>query len=137
MIVFDLQCGEAACFAGDRFEAWFRSNADYEEQRAAGMVQCPFCESTSVTKAPMAPSVPRRTNGEMLARIAAVQAEMLRNSTWVGDGFIETARAMHCGEIEPAQVHGNATLAEAASLAEEGIPVAPLPLPVVPPPQVN
>jgi hypothetical protein len=44
---------------------------------------------------------------------------------------------MHSGEIEPAQVHGQATLAEAKSLVEEGVPVAPLPLPVVPPTQVN
>jgi hypothetical protein len=44
---------------------------------------------------------------------------------------------MHSGEIEPAQVHGNATLEQAKSLADDGIPVAPLPLPVTPPSQVN
>lgn len=44
---------------------------------------------------------------------------------------------MHSGEIEPELVHGQATLADAKSLAEDGIPVAPLPLPVVPPTQVN
>ena len=65
------------------------------------------------------------------------QAEILRNSRWVGDQFVETARAMHSGEAEPEQVHGNATLAQAKSLAEDGVPVAPLPLPVVPPSQVN
>jgi hypothetical protein len=44
---------------------------------------------------------------------------------------------MHSGEIAPEQVHGQATLAEARSLAEDGVPVAPLPLPVVPPGEVN
>ena len=44
---------------------------------------------------------------------------------------------MHSGEAEPEQVHGNATLAQAKSLAEDGVPVAPLPFPVVPPSQVN
>jgi hypothetical protein len=44
---------------------------------------------------------------------------------------------MHSGEIEREQVHGNATLEQAKSLVDEGIPVAPLPLPVVPPSQVN
>jgi len=44
---------------------------------------------------------------------------------------------MHSGEIAPALVHGNATLAEAKSLVDDGVPVSPLPLPVVPPTQVN
>lgn len=132
MIVFDLQCLDG----GETFEAWFRSNADFDEQREAGLVQCPFCESTRIAKAPMAPRVPRKGT-DPLATLAAVQAEMLKDSRWVGDQFAETARAMHSGEIEPEQVHGQATLADAKSLAEDGIPVAPLPLPVVPPTQVN
>ena len=58
---------------------------------------------------------------------------MLKNSRWVGDEFADTARAMHAGEIEPEQVHGNATLAQAKALVDDGVPVAPLPLPVIPP----
>ena len=132
MIVFDLQCLDG----GETFEAWFRSNADFDEQREAGLVQCPFCESSRVAKAPMAPRVPRKGT-DPLAALAAVQAEMLKDSRWVGDEFAETARAMHSGEIEPEQVHGQATVADAKSLTEDGIPVASLPLPVVPPTQVN
>ena len=62
---------------------------------------------------------------------------MLKNSRWVGDRFADTARAMHSGEIEHEQVHGQATLEQAKSLVDDGIPVAPLPLPVVPPSPVN
>ena len=40
-------------------------------------------------------------------------------------------------EIAPEQVHGNATPEQAKSMAEDGIPVAPLLLPVTPPSQVN
>jgi hypothetical protein len=69
--------------------------------------------------------------------MAAVQAELLKDSRWVGDGFADTARAMHSGEIEREQVHGNATLEQAKSLVDDGVPVAPLPLPVLPPNQVN
>jgi hypothetical protein len=137
MIVFDLHCREASCTWGETFEAWFRSNADFEQQCSAGLVQCPVCGSPSIEKAPMAPSVLRKGGSSLLARVAAVQAEMLKNSRWVGDEFVDTARAMYSGEIEPAQVHGNATLDQAKSLAEDGIPVAPLPLPVTPPSQVN
>ena len=133
MIVFDLQCRDDCA----PFEAWFGSNADYETQREAGLVQCPVCRSTDVRKAPMAPSVPRKAADGPIARLAALQGELLKNSRWVGDEFTDTARAMHLGEIEHQQVHGNATLEQARSLAEDGIPVAPLPLPVTPPNQVN
>ena len=133
MIVFDLQCLNG----GETFEAWFRSGSDYDEQLAAGLVQCPFCQSANIAKAPMAPQVPRKGADNPLARVAAIQAEMLKESRWVGDQFADTARAMHSGEIEREQVHGQATLAQAKSLVEEGVPVAPLPLPVVPPDQVN
>jgi hypothetical protein len=133
MIVFDLQCLDG----GETFEAWFGSNADYEEQRSGGLVQCPVCQSSNVAKAPMAPRVPHKGGDNPLVRLAAMQSEMLKNSRWVGDQFAETARAMHSGEIEQEQVHGSTSLAEAKSLVDEGIPVAPLPLPVVPPTDVN
>lgn len=138
MIVFDLLCSES----GDRFEAWFGSNADFDRQIALGLVQCPFCQSHQVTKAPMAPWVPRSGGsesgvGEVMAKLASLQAELLRGSRWVGDQFTETARAMHLGEIDTNPVHGEATAAQARSLVEDGVPIAPLPLPVVPPDQVN
>ena len=133
MIVFDLQCRDG----GETFEAWFRSNADFEEQRQAGLVECPFCQSANVAKAPMAPGVPKKGSDNPLARLAAMQAEMLGNSRWVGDKFADTARAMHSGEIEREQVHGNATLEQAKSLVDDGVPVSPLPFPVIPPNQVN
>lgn len=133
MIVFDLQC----CEGGETFEAWFRSSTDFEEQNAAGLVQCPVCQSARVIKAPMAPRVPRKGSASPIARLAELQTEMLKNSRWVGDQFTETARAMHSGEVAPEQVHGSATLEEARSLVDDGISVAPLPLPVMPPSQVN
>jgi hypothetical protein len=133
MIVYDLQCGDGC----GTFEAWFNSSSDYDEQRAGGLVQCPFCQSSEVAKAPMAPRLPKKASANPLAKLAAIQAEMLKDSRWVGDRFAETARAMHSGEIEPEQVHGRTTLEQAKSLVEDGVPVAPLPLPVVPPSQVN
>jgi hypothetical protein len=133
MIVFDLQCRDG----GETFEGWFRSNADYEEQRDAGLVQCPFCQSAQIEKAPMAPRVPRKGTDNPLARLAAAQAELLKDSRWVGDEFADTARAIHSGEMEPQQVHGSATIEQAKALVDDGVPVAPLPLPVRPPNQVN
>jgi hypothetical protein len=138
MIVFDLHC----LASGDLFEAWFRSNADFERQREQGLVQCPFCQSSRVTKAPMAPLVPRSCDSgssvrDAIAQLAELQAELLRDSRWVGNEFADTARAMHLGEIDTTPVHGEATAEQARSLVDDGVPIAPLPLPVVPPNQVN
>lgn len=132
MIVFDLQCQDG----GETFEAWFRSTADYDQQREAGLVHCPICQSANVCKAPMAPCVPRK-GSDPIARLAAIQAELLKESRWVGRDFPKAARAMHAGEIEREQVHGQATLEEARALVDDGVPVAPLLLPVTPPSQIN
>ena len=155
MIVFDLSCAD-----GHRFEGWFGSSADYDDQQARGLIACPHCGSADVAKAPMAPAVPAKGNTrqdvlppqaaqpmantpmppqvqQALAALAKAQAEALKKSTWVGDRFAEESRAMHYGERDEAPIHGQATLAEAKALIEEGVPVAPLPFPVAPPEKLN
>ncbi len=140
MIVFDL-----ACAAGHVFEAWFGSSEDYEVQRGRGLVSCPICGTAEVDKAVMAPRVAPKGNQrpdpaqakavmEMLAR---AQAEALKGSDWVGDRFVDEARAIHLGESDARAIHGQATPDEARALADEGIPVAPLPFPVRPPETEN
>jgi hypothetical protein len=137
MIIFDLRCEPQ----GHVFEAWFGSTADYESQRARGLVACPICGSGEVAKAPMAPAVPAKGTSElfsgdpervkaMLAAAAAVQKQMLEGSEAVGDRFAAEARAIHLGESERRVIHGRATRAEAESLVDDGVPVAPLPFPV-------
>ena len=44
---------------------------------------------------------------------------------------------MHAGEEAHAPIHGQASLAEAKALVDEGVAVAPLPLPVNPPKTLN
>jgi len=54
MIVFQLICA-----AEHRFDAWFRDGATFDRLSAADGVECPFCGSTQVAKAPMAPHIAR------------------------------------------------------------------------------
>jgi hypothetical protein len=73
---------------------------------------------------------------EMLAVAAAIakaQAESLPKSTWVGGDFAKQARAMHRGDQDAALIHGQTTPAEAEALVDEGVPIMPLLVPVVPP----
>ena len=141
MIVFDLRCGN-----GHVFEAWFGSGAAFESQSAAGQVRCPLCDDAAVTKAAMAPNVAAKGNSRSappaeikaaMRALAAAQAKVLEGSQWVGGTFAERARAMHSGDEAHAPIHGQASLAEAKALVDDGVPVAPLPLPVTPPDTVN
>jgi len=142
MIVFDLKCG-----GGHVFEAWFGSSSDYADQQARGLVDCPICSDRAVEKAVMAPAVAAKGNMRAdvspaamkaaMAALAAAQAKALEGSQWVGGAFANRARAMHAGEEDHAPIHGQATIAEAKALVEEGVSVAPLPLPVVPPDACN
>ncbi|RYE65738.1 MAG: DUF1178 family protein, partial [Oxalobacteraceae bacterium] len=47
------------------------------------------------------------------------------------------ARAMHSGEEPDAPIHGQTDAATARELVEEGVPVLPLLVPVVPPETLN
>ena len=109
----------------------------------------------------MAPSVPAKSNAKAvssgketdkapatdkpmppewqktLEKLAKAQAKALEKSTWVGKGFAEQSREMHYGERDEAAIHGQASLDEAKSLMEEGVPIAPLPFPVAPPEKLN
>jgi len=87
----------------------------------------------------MAPRVPAKSSGHgsLIEKLAEIQSAALKDSEWVGDRFAEEARAIHLGETEARAVHGRATADQTRSLVEDGIPVAPLPFPVVPPNQVN
>ena len=155
MIVFDLSCHD-----GHRFEGWFGSSDDFASQKERGLLTCPHCGSEDVGKAPMAPAVPRKGNqavskaatdasvdiaggapspeaAKALEKLSEMQAEALKSSKWVGDKFAEQSRQMHYGERDSETIHGKASPKEAKALADEGIPVAPLPFPVAPPDKLN
>lgn len=73
----------------------------------------------------------------LLTAMAKVQAEILEKSTWVGRDFADKARAMHYGEEDAAPIHGEVAPDEARALIEEGVEVASLPLPYIPPEAQN
>lgn len=135
MILFDLVCG-----AGHRFEGWFRSNKTFDEQQSAGVVSCPSCGNTEISKAPMAPHVMRAAGRERDAAtpVAALEQrfrkelEALRSHVestcdYVGGGFSEEARRIHYGEVDARNIYGEATEREAVELKSEGVRLRRLP----------
>ena len=131
MIVYDLVCDRA-----HRFEAWFGSSSDFDDQQARGLLECPLCASKSVGKAVMAPAVPAKSNqkpsshslanDDPMARLLQLQRQFEAQSDYVGDRFAEEARAIHQNG-ETRSVHGEATPDEVKALREEGVPLLPLP----------
>ena len=162
MIAFDLNCSN-----GHQFEGWFMSSADFDTQKSSGMIACPMCNDTMIQKALSVPNVPRKGNQravtlpsvspavaeviadtpapdilppavfELVQKLARAQSEILDKSQWVGGNFAETARAIHYGEEPDRLIHGETSTGEAKALLEEGISVAPLLFPVVPPTAKN
>lgn len=138
MIRYALVCEHAHAFEG-----WFSSSTDYDDQAARGLIACPLCDTTSVTKQIMAPAVAgtkKRSQDNLPAPISSqggrtmmmeamgkVRAHVEANFDYVGDAFAKEARAIHEGRSEERGIYGEAKPAEVRALREDGIGVAPLP----------
>jgi hypothetical protein len=155
MIKYALKCDHA-----HNWDAWFPSILGYDEQAARGLVACPYCDSTTVEKAPMAPSVvlsrPRVSESSsapsdatdtlpvatdemslslpepIKAMLNDMKAKIEATHDYVGDTFAREVRAMHEGDTDHRPVYGEATPAEVRALIEDDIPVAPLPAMISP-----
>ena len=127
MIVFDLLCSR-----GHRFEGWFASGADHDDQSARGLIACPLCDDRAVSRAITAAAVPAKSNQHRVAttdpaaKLLAMQRALEADSTWVGDRFAVEARALHASGTE-GSIHGTASLDDARALIEDGVPLMPLP----------
>lgn len=139
MIQYALKCD------GDHsFDSWFQSAAAFDKLAGAGLLQCAVCGSAKVSKAVMAPrvSVGSEDNRPLSApptaaeqAMAEVRKKIEENADYVGKGFVAEARAIHDGTAPERAIYGEARVADAKKLIEDGVPVAPLPF--GPPRKVN
>lgn len=148
MKVLNLRCAHE-----HGFEGWFASEDEFQAQLARGLVECPICGDTTITKGLTAPRLnlgaaapqsemqaatesasrevapvadPRQAM--QLAWMRAVR-EVMANTEDVGERFAEEARRMHYGEVDERNIRGRASREETEALLEEGIPVLPLAVP--------
>jgi hypothetical protein len=126
------------CDQEHRFEGWFGSSADYDDQSERGLLDCPMCGSGAVKKQIMAPAVAgtkKRAEPDvapqmrsmMMEAMGKVRAHVEDNFDYVGDAFAREARDIHEGKSEERGIYGEATPKEVKKLVEDGVPVAPLP----------
>jgi hypothetical protein len=146
-----------ACPLAHRFEGWFASEDDCLAQQDKGILACPVCDSTDISRMPSAPHIARsistelaisksdaaNLSGDVVALAssdhshleAQVQAAFLKGmrdlmgrSEDVGNSFAEEARKIHYKESPERSIRGQTTLDEAESLREEGIDVLAMPM---------
>ena len=127
-----------ACDCDHRFEAWFGSSADYDDQHARGLIECPLCGSHGVSKQIMAPAVagtkdrglsgpPEPAQAMMMDALRKVREHVESNFDYMGDRFADEARAIHEGRSDERGIYGEASPQQVRALIEDGVPVAPLP----------
>ncbi len=133
MIVFDLKCDK-----NHKFEAWFASSANYEEQLKNSMVVCPYCNSTKIEKALMTPNIKiksianndnkkKSSQKNLKNQIKRFRKYIEKNTDNVGKNFAEEARKIYYGETKSRPIRGESTEKEVQDLAEEGVPFSQLP----------
>jgi len=152
MKVFDLQCTSQHVFEG-----WFGSEADFVDQLARHLVQCPLCGDAQVEKMLSAPrlnlgraqtphtesaeaSVSEPATSSTDVALASPQTDltqtvlrlakaMLEQTQDVGTRFADEARKIHYGESQARSIRGQATPEQTRELLEEGVHVMPFLLP--------
>jgi hypothetical protein len=143
MIVYEL-----ICVAEHRFEGWFASAEAFARQQEAGLLVCPVCSSAAVEKLPSArirrgaQPTPQEPQAVPAARqpgpaakhttmtLASFIDRVLQSTEDVGASFPEEARKIHYEEAPRRGIRGVASREEAEALADEGIAVFPLPIPL-------
>ncbi|MFN3524019.1 MAG: DUF1178 family protein [Phenylobacterium sp.] len=125
------------CDHDHEFEGWFGASADFDDQLARGLLECPMCASKAVRKQIMAPAVagtkrttpdaPPQMRTMVMEAMRKVRAHVEENFDYVGDAFAAEARAIHEGRSEDRGIYGEASPAEVRKLVEDGVPIAPLP----------
>jgi hypothetical protein len=142
------------CHKQHSFESWFPDSRSFDRLAKDGLLTCPECNSSRVSKALMAPAVvaskkrAQKPRGEGRpaaeappANVAMIddgqkrlrelakelRQEIMAKTDDVGARFPEEARAIHAGDAPHRSIRGQATIDEAKALLEEGVGVLPIP----------
>jgi hypothetical protein len=144
MIHYQLRCD-----AAHEFDGWFANSEGFESQARRGLIACPVCADTHITRALMTPGIPRKGEKSLetappapvpvspaaggtipdavRAALQRLRAEVEAHCEYVGADFAEEARRIHHGEADQRGIYGESSEEEAASLVEEGIDIARIP----------
>ena len=126
------------CECGKTFQSWFSSSDEHDVLRRKKLINCIYCDSTSVRKSVMAPNLFSKTNKtskntnvekKIKKQLLELRRYIEKNCKNVGNNFPREARNIHYDKKTSKGIYGKATPEETAELLEEGIEVATIPWP--------
>ncbi|MEC5396541.1 DUF1178 family protein [Uliginosibacterium sp. H1] len=134
---------DLCCAREHRFEGWFASAEQFEQQCASGQVACPSCSNQEIRRLPSAPSLvqrgsPQRASASdsqpdashgLLTQLIETLKKQAEHAEDVGARFPEEARRIHHGDAEDRSIRGTASAQDMRELLEEGVSVLPVPGP--------
>ena len=131
MIKYNLKCK-----CGKVFESWFSSSMEYESLKRKKLINCIYCNSSSVEKSVMAPNLYSKSNKKLKnnklekkikKQLLDFRRYIEKNCKNVGDNFSQEARSLHYDKKKSQGIYGKATPEETAELLDEGIDIATIP----------
>ena len=129
MIKYRLICKDCKTI----FDSWFSSSKEYERLKKKDFINCHICNSLSVEKTLMSPSVfmtkndfKNRSQIEKYKKTKKVifkyQEFIKKNFDYVGENFAYEARSLHYKDKKASKgIYGTTTEEDIKELKEEGI----------------
>ena len=124
------------CECGKTFESWFSSSVEYDVLKRKKLINCIYCESTSIKKSIMAPNLSSKSKEtskkaklekDIKKQLLEFRKYIEKNCKNVGANFPQEARSIHYDKKTSKGIYGKATPEETVELLEEGIDVASIP----------
>ena len=124
------------CRCGKTFESWFSSSNEYEVLKKKKLINCIYCNNSSVKKTVMAPNLSSKSNkittkvkleSKIKKELINIRKYIEKNCKNVGDNFSQEARSIYYDKKTSKGIYGKATPEETDELIEEGIDVATIP----------
>ena len=115
------------------FDSWFSSSKNYERLKRKNFINCHICNSLSVEKTLMSPSIfmsknDFKTNNQIQRYkktkkvILKYQEFIKKNFDYVGENFAYEARSLHYKNKKASKgIYGTTTKEDLKELKEEGI----------------
>ena len=124
------------CRCGETFESWFSSSNEYDILRKKKLINCIYCNNTSIKKSVMAPNLFSKSNKittktklekKIKKELLNFRRYIEKNCKNVGNNFSQEARKIHYDKKTSKGIYGKASTEETNELIEEGIDVATIP----------
>ena len=131
MIKYNLEC-----ICGKMFESWFSGSKEYDLLKKKELINCIYCNSTSVKKTLMTPNLTGKANKiskedkrerKLRKQLVEFRKYIEKNCKNVADKISQEARNIHYDKKTNKGIYVQATPEETLELLEEGIDVTTIP----------